>query len=136
MVQGSWFLYVVAGIGAILLILGLSAARRTHTLRRTGGKAQALVVDIDRRQGSQGRTSYRPVVRWVTPEGYEVRAVPAAGRPMVDTPFLPGNTVLVHYERTRPERILIEGYNKGAERTVSVIGALALVISIVLLVLD
>ncbi len=70
-----FFVGIPALVGAGLIFVAARRWRRQRALAASGQRATAQVVDNQVESWSQGRTSFRPVVRFRTGSGHEVTTV-------------------------------------------------------------
>lgn len=112
-------------IGVSSLCVGVYGLRRASALHRTGITAVGRIVRHDiRRDKEEGTRFHHPVVAWTTPDGRECTYPSAFGRGTVLHGFGVGNSVTVLYDREKPGRFEILGWDSKSFYVVfTVVGA-------------
>jgi len=115
---------LAVGIG--LIVYGLSRGQKARQLERTGERVQGVVVDNQMESRTQGRITFRPIVRFRTLAGVETTAV--AEQPSFRSHVV-GTSVPVVYDPADPSRASVLGRGSGASGLV-VMGVIVIVIGL------
>ena len=96
---------IFAGTGSLLLLLGLLFYWRTSSFLARAVPAEGVVVDFRTSRGSEGGTTYRPVVSFQTHEGEAHQFTDAVS---TNPPgFSIGDPVPIAYDPANPGRAKI-----------------------------
>jgi hypothetical protein len=116
---------VPAIAGLLAIVLGLRRRHQVQRLRGTGERITAVVAGSQRVTRSEGRDSFRPVVRFHTREGREVRT--AVDGPSSYESYLTDVPMEVIYDPADPNRAIAADTRGGG-------GFVAVAVGIVFLV--
>lgn len=104
-------------VTALPVLLGLNTIRRGMVLRRrsadlvrVGRQVSAVVVDNQMESRSEGRMTFRPVVRFQPATGPEVTVVAGEGS---ERSFLVGSPLQVVYDPADPAKVALAGVRAG-----------------------
>ena len=108
----KWALWILAGLGAALLVLAGSMAGRSLLLTSSGASAEGEIVDIRVIPGGSGRTVHAPIVQF--------RAGPRVVRSQLnastDPIYLKGDRVHLYYSPAEPQRFVVADFEQMWQR--------------------
>jgi hypothetical protein len=117
---------VPLGFGIGLVGYGIVKGRRARQLEQGGERVHGLVVDNQMESRTQGRITFRPVVRFRTLAGVDITAV--TEQPSYRSHVV-GTTVPVVYNPASPSRASVVGRSSGATGLI-VVGVLVIAFSV------
>jgi hypothetical protein len=117
---------VLLALGIGLVVHGVAKGRRARQHEQGGERVQGVVVDNQVESRTQGRITFRPVVRFRTLAGVETIAV--TEQPSFRSHVV-GTAVPVVYDPADPSRASVVGRSSGATGLV-VVGVLVIVFSV------
>lgn len=95
----------VAALGGVLAIVhGLRRGATARELARTGTRTSGVVLANQMHSGTEGGTTFSPVVRFTDSSG---RDQVVAGEDRSSTSWVTGTTVQVLYDPERPDRVAV-----------------------------
>lgn len=128
----SWNLLSWIGIG--FLSLGAFLALREHTWLRSAHVAPGTIIELVEHRSSKGKTTYRPRIRYLTPDGTFHEFTRGYGSSPPE--FAVGDHVFVAYDKAAPTaaRILTFGQRYGVPVFLILLGAVMFVMAITFII--
>lgn len=102
-----WLHLLVVGIGVLLIGVAAWSLKNSLQLRRDGLRAPGEVIDLIRKQDSDGDITWAPLFRFTTASGREIDIVSSISSSPAAYDI--GDTVTMLYDPDKPSRARVDG---------------------------